>query len=75
MLYIPIILSVGLPGGGFSVIDDIKLMFITMFNVMQQNISAGDVSFTLMDVFFAGGIMLLTGDVIATLFFWTKNRR
>lgn len=61
--------------GDYDVIDSLKQLFIKMFDIMQIEISHGRVSFTLMDVFIAGGIMLLSGAAIGLLFMWTQKRR
>lgn len=77
MLSFPIIIGtiVPSPEGGWNVIDSLKSIFTKMFEIMLIPIEHDVVSFTLMDVFIAGGILLLTGNVIALLFVWTQKRR
>lgn len=59
----------------WSVVDNLKAIISKMFDIMSTPITAGGVSFTLLDVWFAGGLLILAGAVIVELFIWTKNRR
>ena len=61
--------------GGWSVVENLQEMVIVFFEIMDYPISAGGVSFTLMDVFYAGLICTLFGSVIGMIFLFTQKRR
>ena len=61
--------------GGWSVVEDLKEVFIYFFSIMDFDIVAGGVRFSLMDVWFAGGILSLVGAVIGFVFLFTQKRR
>lgn len=61
--------------GGWSVVEDLKEVFIYFFSIMDYDIVAGGVRFSLMDVWFAGGILSLVGAVIGFVFLFTQKRR
>lgn len=61
--------------GGWSVVEDLKEVFIYFFSIMDYDFVAGGVRFSLLDVFFAGGILSLVGSVIGLVFLFTQKRR
>ena len=61
--------------GGWSVVENLQEMVIVFFQIMDTPFTAGGVSFTLMDVFYAGLICTLFGSVIGMIFLFTQKRR
>ena len=64
-----------IPIEGWSVVENLKSIFRTLFVILDYDFTAGGVSFSLMDVFFAGGILTLFGSVIGMVFLFTQKRR